>query len=599
MSDPAGPQFRDAAARTWRAVRSMSWRQRLPGLTDLRATEPRTRRRDLLVGLSVAAVALPSSLGMADLAGLPATAGLYATTVPLLGYVLFGSSRQLIVGPDGATAALTATTLAPLAAGSVGHYTDLATALALLMGLWMALGALLRLGFMADFLSRPVLAGYFNGVGLQIIAGQTGKLLGLKVPGTHFFDTVEHLILRLGHTSLTTLALSLSLLALGLVTKWVWPRAPVALLVVVAAIVASSALSLADHGVATVGEVRRGLPVPQIPHVRLSDLFDLMLPAAGMALVSFGDAIAITRTYAARNGYEITPGRELTGIGAANMVAAFTQGMPVSSSSSRTAVNDSSGGRSQVVGIVVVVIALVVAAFATPLLEPLPKAALGVVLVLSALGMISAKDMVRLRRVHTSEAALAMSTMLAVLTFGTLGGLLIAVALSIGVFVYRTVRPHDAVLGRQPDVDGYHDIAVHEDAQTEPGLVVYRFDAPLYFPNALWFRDRVREVIASTEAQAQAEADMETGTGAAADGTVRWLVVNVEAVTYIDSTAVEMLRALHGELAERGILLALARAKHPLRRVLRRAGFAAVLGEDRIYPTVATAVAAYLAETRN
>ncbi|SEK53262.1 SulP family inorganic anion transporter [Streptacidiphilus jiangxiensis] len=574
----------DAVGRAWRGVRGMSWGQRLPGAAELRAADKGTRRRDLVVGLSVAAVALPSSLGMADLAGLPATAGLYATMLPLLAYALFGSSRQLIVGPDGATAALTATTLAPLAAGSLQHYGDLALTLTLLLGVYLALGALLRLGFMADFLSKPVLAGYFNGVGLQIIAGQAGKLLGIKVPGNHFFDTVEHLIMRLPRTSLTTLALSVSLLVLGGVVKKLWPRAPVALIVVVVAIAASVGLSLSDHGVAVVGEVRRGLPVPTVPHVTLSDLFQLMLPAAGMALVSFGDAIAITRNYAARNGYEIVPGREFTGIGAANLVSAFTQGMPVSSSGSRTAVNDASGGRSQWVGISVAVIALLVAAFATPLLKPLPKAALGVVLILSAVGMISASGMVRLRRVHDSEAALALATMLAVLAFGTLGGLLIAVGLSIGVFVYRTVRPHDAVLGRQPDVDGYHDIAIHEDAQTEPGLVVYRFDAPLYFPNALWFRDRVREVVAATEARP------DNG------GPVRWLVANVEAVTYIDSTAVQMLRDLHDELAERGIVLALARAKHPLRVVLRRSGLAQVLGEERIFPTVATAVAAYLAE---
>lgn len=563
------------AALDW--VRDATWRSTAPGLSELTAQAPRHWRKDLIVGLSVAAVAVPSSLGMAELAGVPPTAGLYATMFPLAVYLLFGSSRQLVVGPDGTLSALTASTLAPIAAGDPAQYGALAAALAIAVGLWMLVGAALRLGFMADFLSKPVLIGYSNGVALQIIASQAGKLLGIKVQSRNFFPTIREVVGNLGHTSLTTLALSASLAAMALVLVWAWPKAPVYLAVVLVAGAASALLHLDQHGIATIGPVGAGLPIPKPPRITFTQASTLVLAAAGMALVSFGDATAITRTYAAKNGYEVQAGRELAGLGAANIAAGLTQAMPVSSSGSRTAVNDAAGGRTQLVGLAVLAVAVLIALFATSLISPLPKAALGVVLVLAAARQISARGVLRLRRVREAEAGLAVAAMLAVLTFGVLGGLLVAVALSIGLFVYRSVRPHDAILGKSPDIDGYHDITRHLDAQTVPGLIVYRFDAALYFPNSPHFADQVRQLLEDAEQP------------------VSWFMVNAEAITYIDSTAVEMLHALHAELAGLGVVLTMARAKGPLRAVLAKSGLTDTIGSEHFFPTVTSGVEAFRA----
>lgn len=562
-------------------LRDATWRTAAPGLSDLTARAPRYWRKDLVVGLSVAAIAVPSSLGMAELAGVPPTAGLYATMFPLAVYLLFGSSRHLVIGPDGTLSALTASTVAPIAAGDAVLYGALTAALAIAVGLWMLAGAALRLGFMADFLSKPVLIGYFNGVALQIIASQAGKLLGITVKSRDFFPTIRDVAANLDETSLTTLALSAALAAMALALVRVWPKAPAYLMVVVVADAVSALLHLDRHGVATIGAVGSGLPVPKLPRISLNDAFTLVLAAAGMALVSFGDASAITRTYAAKHGYEARAGRELAGLGAANIASGLTQAMPVSSTGSRTAVGEAAGGRTQVVGLSVAAIAVLIALFATSLISPLPKAALGVVLVLAAAKQITARGVIRLRRVRDTEAGLAVAATLAVLAFGVLGGLLVAVGLSIGVFVYRSVRPHDAILGKSPDIDGYHDITRHQDMQTLPGLVVYRFDAALYFPNSPYFADRVRQVLADAEQP------------------ISWFMLNAEAITYIDTTAVETLRALHTEMAGLGVVLTVARAKAPLREVLAKTGMTDVIGREHFFPTVRSGVEAFRSRQPN
>lgn len=547
-----------------------------PGVAQLRAGAGRSWRKDVLVGVSVAAVAIPSSLGMADLAHLPPTAGLYGTMFPLVAYVLMGSSRILVSGPDGALSSMTASTVTPLAA-STAAYPAYAATLALLVGGVMTVASLLRLGFMADFLSKPVLIGYTNGIALSIIGGQLGKLLGVTTKSTKFFPEVFEDLKHLGQASATTVALSASLLGGALLLRRFVPRLPAALLVVVGATAASAALDLPAHGVPVVGHVASGLPVPQIPHVPLTVLSSLLLAAVGLALVSFGDVMAITRGYAARGGYEISAPRELAGLGLANLVAGLTRSQPVSSSGSRTAVAASSGARSQVVSLTVAGLAVVVALAATSLLTDLPKAALGVVLVVAALGMLNPQRAWRLRQVHSSEAFLAAVTTLAVLLFGILGGLLIAIGLSIGVFVQRTVRPHDAVLGTAQDVDGWHDVSRLRGGQTVPGLVVYRFDAALFFPNAPYFKARVREVLA------------ESG----GDPEVRFLLVDAEAVSHVDATAVAMLRDVHRELAEHRITLGFARVKWHIQKVFDADGLTAEVGTGNFFPTVRTGVAAY------
>ena len=492
----------------------------VPGLRDLRHYDRAALRPDLVAAVSVAAVAIPASLGMAELAGLPVVVGLYATMLPLVGYALFGSSRQLVVGPEGALAALTAVTIAPLAGGDPAQYAALAAALALVMGAVMVLGGLLHLGFMADFFSKPVLLGYINGTALTIIASQLGKLLGVSISEQDFFPMLREVLSELGDVDPLTLLISISLLGLAFLLRRVAPKVPATLVVVVVAIVASVTFDLEDEGVAVVGDVEAGLPPIGLPGVGLDEIADLILPACAFALIAFADTIGSARTYAAKNGYEIDPNRELAGLGGANIASGISAAFPVSASGSRTALNDSAGGRTQLVGIATAVLVAIIALFATALIEPLPMAALGVVVVVAAIGLFDVRSIWRLRRVREAEFALAVVALVGVLLFGVLGGVVVAVALSIAVFVYRAVRPHDAVLGAVEDVDGYHDIARYADAETLPGLVVYRFDAPLFFPNVEYFRERVLGLV-------DAERSLE------------WIIVNAEAFTYVDATAID------------------------------------------------------------
>jgi len=547
----------------------------MPGVAHLRGYGRARLRTDLLAGLTVAAVAVPGGLAMGKLAGVSPVAGLYATMLPLVAYALFGSSRQLVVGPDGVLAILTATTIAPLAAGQPARFAALAAALALMTGIILALSSALRLGFMADFLSLPILVGYFNGLALIIIASQLGPMFGVPISAHKFFAILGEFATHLGDVSVLTALFSAGLLALVLILKWLEPRFPGSLLAVIVAGVASAVFGLSRHGVAVVGDVSAGLPALGAPDVSWHDLGRLTFPAAGMALVAFGDTIATGRIYARRNGYKVDANQELFALGVANVASGFSQGIAISSSGSRTALNDTSGGMTQIVGIVSAVTALVVATVATPLIAPLPTAALAVVVVGAAISMFDVGGVARLRRVRTAELGLALATLVGVLALGVLGGLLVAVALSIGVYVYRSVRPHDAVLGVVEDMDGYQDIERFPAAETVPGLVVYRFDAALYFPNAPYFLDRVRQAVAG------------------ADPPARWVMLNAEAITYVDSTAVQSLRELRAELADSDIILTIARAKGMVVRVFDATGFTSEVGPENFFPTVGAGVRAY------
>jgi SulP family sulfate permease len=557
---------------------SWAW---VPGVANMRGYTKARLRTDLVAGLTVGAVAVPGGLAMGKLAGVSPVAGLYATMLPLVAYALFGSSRQLVVGPDGVLAILTATTVAPLATGEPLRYAALAAALALMMGVVHLVSSALRLGFMADFLSLPILLGYFNGLALIIIASQIGPLFGVSVSAHDFFPIVGEFVAELGEANTLTIVVSAVLLALVLVLKRIKPMFPGSLLAVVVAAVASVVFDLSDRGVAVVGDVEAGLPVLGIPNVSLHDLSTLAIPAAGMALVAFGDTIATGRIYATRNGYTVNANQELLALGTANIAAGFSQAIAVSSSGSRTALNDASRGMSQVVGLVSAVLAFAVATVGTPLIEPLPIDALSVVVVAAALGMFDLRGMLRLRRVRTAELGLALATLVGVLALGVLGGLLVAIVLSIGVFVYRSVRPHDAVLGEVADMDGYQDIEAFPAAETVPGLVVYRFDAALYFPNCPYFLDRARQAVA------------------AADPPARWVMLNAEAITYVDSTAVQTLRELRSELAESGITLTVARAKIMVRNVFDTTGFTGEIGRANFFTTVSAGVRAYEERTGN
>ena len=546
-----------------------------PGLGELRGYRRDQLRPDLLAGITGAAVAIPAGLAMGELAGLSPVAGLYATILPLVAYAMYTSSRQVMVGPDGTLAVLTASSVAPLAGGDPARYAALAAALALMVGVILLLSAALRLGFMAEFLSVPILVGYFNGIALIIIASQLGKVFGLSLSADYFFGLVREFITEIGQIHWLTAMFSFILLGLVLVLKRVAPTFPGSLVAVVIGGVASVTLDLPERGVTVVGDIAAGLPSLAVPDVALHDMSLLALPAAGLALVAFVDTMANARTYAKRNGYEVSANRELAALGASNIAAGFSRAMAISASGSRSALNDASGGTSQVVGLVTAFVVAVVAAVATPLIAPVPTAVLGVVVIAAVLGMVDIRGVLRLRRVHPVEVGLALATLLGVLILGVLGGLLVAIGLSIGVYVYRSIRPHDAILGALDDIDGYHDIEVFPAAHTVSGLIVYRFDAALYFPNARHFKERVLNLVS------------------AADTPTRWVMINAEAITYIDTTGMDTLRELRADLAAAGIKLTIARANVPLLAVLDSAGLAADIGPENFFPTVRTGVRSF------
>lgn len=508
-------------------------------------------------------------------------AGLYATAIPLIGYALFGSSRQLIVGPTGAIAAVTAVSIATLLTPSddPARAAGLAAVLAALTGVILIVSSLLRLGFMAEFLSSPVLLGYLNGVAVIIIAGQLDKLLGVTVESRNFIPRIWETLLAIPRAHGWTVLLSALLIGMVLLLRKTVPKIPAMIVVVVLAGVASVMMGFSRHGIAVVGDVPSGFPVPRLSGVSLDDVFDLVVPALGLALIIFGDSMAIAQTYADKHRYEIKANRELLGLGAANIAAGLFQAIPVDGSGSRTALSDANRGGSPLVGIIVAVVSLLVAAFATPLIEPLPSAALGVVIVLSAVELIKIRPVLLLRRVHYIEMDLALATFVAVLLLDVMGGLAFAVLLSLGIFVYWTVRPHDAVLGSSDDIDGFHDITAHKNLRPVPGLIVYRFDAPLYFANARHMTRRIRELLSK------------------ADDKVKWLVIDAEAMNYVDGTAVETLRKLHRELSEQNVTLAMARVKALLRRIFQNTGTTELLGPENFFPTVRSAVRAFRERT--
>ena len=565
--DPA----RAALASYAHALVPHSLAEAAPGLATLLRYPRSYLRSDVVAGVTVGAVAVPSSLAMAELAGLPVVLGLYGTFLPLAVYGLLGTSRQHVIGPDSTLAALTAVTVAPLAmvGGEVdpARYAALAAALALAMGAVLFLAGVAQLGFVADFFGKPVLLGYINGVALIVISSQLGKLLGISVEVDDFFAVVWEVLSELGDANGPTVLLSACLLAAAIAVRRFLPVLPPSLVVLALALVIAALADLEDHGIAVVGEVEGGLPSFGLPGIGGSDFVDLLLPAAAFSLVAFADLVATVRTFAQKHGYEVDANRELTAIGGANLIGGLTSAFPVSSSNSRSAVNDSAGARSQGAVIVAAAVVGLFLLFAMPLIEPLPKAALGVIIVVAAAGLINIHSIWRLRRVRPAEVALALVAFGGVLVFGVVGGVVVAIALSIGVFLYRAARPHDAVLGRVDDVDGYHDIARWEGAETVPGLLVYRFDAPPFFVNADYLRQRVLALADATE-------------------DVEWLVLNAEAWTYLDATAIDVLARLQVELEQRGIALCFARLKGRQREIFEETGLIAQIGPDRLFPTV-------------
>ncbi len=533
---------------------------------------PHSARRDLLAGITVAALALPAAMAYAELAGLSPVNGLYALLLPTIVYVLLGSSRQLVVGPEGSLSALAAAAILPLAVAGSTDAAELAAMLALLVAACFLAARLLQLGWIADYFSRPVLIGYLHGVAIVLVISQLGKLLGLDVEARRPLRVLGEVLRELGDVQGATILVSVVALAVLLPLRLVAPRLPAALLVVVGSIAASRLLDLDDRGVAVVGSLPQGLPSVEVPTPPAGDVIVLLPAAVGIFLVAFADAILIGRSFAGKHHQSVRAPQELLAVGAANAAAGISQGMIVGASSSRTAVNDAMGARTQLAGLAAVGSIVLTLLFLTDPISYLPTAVLGAVIVSAAIGLIDRSAWRTLRATDRIELTIAAVTTAGVVAVGVLEALVFAVGLSIVDVVRRSATPHDAVLGWVDTLGRYGDVAVHRSARVTPGVVVYRLDDRLFFANAGYVKGRVLEAVRGSPEPVQA------------------LVFDAGAVTHVDATGIAALGDLRATLQRSGVSLVLARAKTPLLMRLRESGF--IGGRTASYPTVRAAVEA-------
>lgn len=551
----------------------------LPALRTLRTYQGGWLLKDIAAGLVLTAILVPVGMGYAEASGLPAIYGLYATIVPLLAYAVFGPSRILVLGPDSSLAAIIAATIVPLAAGDPDRLVALAGMLAVLSGALCILAGLARFGFITDLLSKPVRLGYLNGIALTVLVGQLPKLLGFSASGDGLIREALSLAAGVaqGMTNLTALAIGLACLAVVLGFKRWLPRVPGVLVAVVGATLVAGFFDLAaTAGVSVVGPLPQGLPSFQFPAVSAADLLSLLPGAIAIALVSFADTSVLSRTFALRGGYVVDGNQELIALGAANVAGGLFQGFSVSSSSSRTPVAESAGAKTQLTGVVGALCIALLLIFAPTLLQNLPNAALGAVVIAACLSLVDIRGVVRLYYQRRGEFVLSIVCFLGVALLGVIQGIFVAVGLALLGFIWRAWRPYDAVLGRVEQLKGYHDITRYPDARRIPGLVLFRWDAPLFFANAAIFREHILDAVA--------EAPTPT----------RWVVVAAEPVTDIDVTAAEMLSALDDDLERAGIELCFAEMKDPVKDRLKRYGLFTKFGTDLFFPTLGRAVDCYL-----
>jgi high affinity sulfate transporter 1 len=557
-------------------------RRWLPGLQVLQSYQPAWLRHDLAAGLVLTAVLIPVGMAYAEASGLPPITGLYATILPLTLYALVGPSRILVLGPDSSLAGIIAAVVVPLAAGDAARAVALAGALSIITGGVCIAAGLLNFGFLTDLLSKPVRYGYINGIALTVIVGQLPKFFGFSVDAEGLIDETRAFVRGVldGNTNTTALLIGVGSLAVILGFKRWLPKVPGVLVAVVAATLVVGVFDLAARqGLSVVGVLPQGLPPFDIPNISASDLGPLLAGAIGIALVSFADTSVLSRTFALRGGYEVDPNQELVALGAANIGSGLFQGFAVSSSSSRTPVAAEAGAKTQLTGVVGAgLIVLMLVAF-PGVVQNLPSAALAAVVIAAALSILEVAGVRELYHLRRSDFALSIVCFLGVALLGVIAGIFIAVGLGMLGFVKRAWRPYDAVLGRIDGTKGYHDVARHPEARRIPGLVLFRWDAPLFFANAELFADHVLRAVQESPTP------------------VQWVVVAAEPVTDIDTTAADTLNQLLVDLAGEQIRLAFAELKDPVKDQLERYGLLSEIGRSYFFPTVGSAVHAYVAES--
>jgi high affinity sulfate transporter 1 len=554
----------------------------VPGLQAARSYQRAWLGRDLIAGVVLTTLLVPQGMAYAELAGLPPITGLYTSIMCLLGYAVFGPSRILVLGPDSSLGPMIAATILPLMAanGDEKRAIALASTLAIMVAAIMILAAVAKLGFIANLISRPTMIGYLNGLALTILVGQLPKLFGFKVEADNFIGEVIGFAEGLANGQVVPAAAAVGIAGIALIVvlqRWL-PKVPAILIMVVLAIAAASVFNLGEHGVSLVGVLPQGFPPFTIPHVGLADLGPLLAGALGIALVSLADTISTSSAFAARSGQEVHGNGEMIGIGAANLAAGLFQGFPVSTSGSRTAVAERSGAKTQLTGVVGAALIILMIVFVPGLFRNLPQPALAAVVITASLSLADIPATARLWRQRKVEFLLSITAFAGVVLLGVLPGIAIAVALSILNVFRRAWWPYDTELGRVNGLAGYHDTHTHPQAQHLPGLVIYRFDAPLFFANATTFRDEVRRL-------------------ARADPPPTWIVIAAEPMTDIDTTAADVLTELDEALNAKGISLVFAELKDPVREKIERYGLTRTIDPRHFFPTIGGAVAAFCEQT--
>ncbi len=554
------------------------WMRWLPGLDTLRRYEVAWLRHDVVAGLVLTTMLVPVGVAYAVASGVPGIYGLYATIVPLLAYALFGPSRILVLGPDSSLAAIILAVVLPLSGGDPLRAIALASMMAIVSGVVCILAGIVRLGFITELLSKPIRYGYMNGIALTVLISQLPKLFGLSIdadgPLASLWATGEAILQ--GKTNWTTFLVGAGTLATIFLLKGS-KRLPGILIAVVGATVAVGALDLGGRaGVSVLGPLPQGLPMLSIPWITYADISPVLIGGCAVALVSFADTSVLSRAYAARGGTYVDPNQEMVGLGAANLAAGFFQGFPISSSSSRTPVAEAAGAKTQVSGVVGALAVALLLVAAPDLLRHLPTTALAAVVIAAAIGLIEITDLRRIYRIQRWEFWLSMACLVGVAALGAIPGIGLAIVIAVIEFLWDGWRPHSAVLGRVEGVRGYHDITRYPDARLIPGLVLFRWDAPLFFANAELFQERVLDAVSASPTPA------------------RWLVVAAEPVTSVDVTAADMLAELDETLHAAGIELCFAELKDPVKDKLKRFGLFTRFGEDGFFPTIGAAVDGYL-----
>jgi len=554
----------------------------VPGLELARSYDRGWLGKDVVAGLVLSALLVPQGMAYAELAGLPAVTGLYTSILCLLGYAVFGPSRILVLGPDSSLGPMIAATIAPLvlAGGDPAKAVAYASVLGLLVGLVMTVAGLAHFGFVADLLSKPTQIGYMNGLALTIVVGQLPKLFGFSVDASGLIAEAKGFVAGLADQAANATAAAIgiaSLLGILLLQRFL-PKIPSVLVVVVLAALAVNLLSLQDAGVDTIGVLPQGFPPFTVPTVPWGDVPELFLGAVAIAVVALADTMSTASSFAARRGDRVHGDQEMIGIGAANIAAGFFQGFPVSTSGSRTAVSEQAGSRSQVTGIVGAGVITVVLVFATGLMQYVPQPTLGAIVIAAALSLADVPGTRRLWHQRRTEFTLSMVALLGVALLGVLPGILLAITLSILNVFRRVWWPHTAELGRVPDLAGLHDTGTYRHADVLPGLVVFRFDAPLIFANSRTFGDEVRGMV-------EERPDL------------RWVVIAAEPMTDVDTTAADMLAELDTWLNAHDVSLVFAEVKDPVRAKIHRYELERTIDPAHFFPTLDDAIAAYVEQT--